>query len=81
MKRSAVLLITFLTLVCQAKATVMPSDSILSIISSDNGGSKTPKDISQRWGYMVMAVPGKVLALDRWARNDSGNERHMGLGW
>lgn len=70
MKRSAVLLITFLTLVCQAKATVMPSDSILSIISSDNGGSKTPKDISQRWGYMVMAVPGKVLALDRWARNE-----------
>ena len=66
----AALLISFLTLACQAKAKVIPSDSTLSIMSLDNGGSKTSKDISPRWGYMIMAVPGKVLALDRWARNE-----------
>lgn len=66
----AALLISFLTLACQAKAKVIPSDSTLSVMSLDNGGSKTSKDISPRWGYMIMAVPGKVLALDRWARNE-----------
>lgn len=43
----AALLISFLTLACQAKAKVIPSDSTLSVMSLDNGGSKTSKDISR----------------------------------
>lgn len=77
MKRLSVLLLTILWIHCHVKAAVLTADTVGNAACNAESGyteatiaRRDPKNLPARWGYMLAAVPGKVLGLDRWARHE-----------
>ena len=77
MKRLTVLFLAILWIHYHACASITPYVSIDDTSSTSCNGDTTamaercrPKNLPDKWGYMIMAVPGKVLGLDKYGRDE-----------